>query len=65
MTKGKFAIFIDAENLFNWIKNDGPEKLLKELSTQGQVIVRRAYGKWTNNNFLKATKSSNAVDSYA
>ncbi|NLD91295.1 MAG: NYN domain-containing protein [Fibrobacter sp.] len=48
MTKEKFAIFIDAENLINWIKNDGPEKLLEELSTQGQVIVRRAYGKWTN-----------------
>jgi hypothetical protein len=34
MTKEKFTIFIDAENLINWIKNDGPEKQLEELSTQ-------------------------------
>jgi hypothetical protein len=50
MHKDKFAIFIDAENLISWIKDDGPAKLLDELSSSGQVIVRRAYGKWTNSN---------------
>ncbi len=59
MTKEKFAIFIDAENLINWIKNDGPEKLLEELSTQGQVIVRRAYGKWTNQNLSQLQENLN------
>jgi uncharacterized protein (TIGR00288 family) len=50
MNKDKFAVFIDAENLTSWIKDDGPAKLLKDLSSIGQVIVRRAYGKWTNSN---------------
>ena len=50
MNKDKFAVFIDAENLISWIKDDGPAKLLEELSSSGQVIVRRAYGKWTNSN---------------
>ncbi len=50
MNKNKYAIFIDAENLTSWIKEDGPSKLVKDLSSSGQVIVRRAYGKWTNSN---------------
>ncbi|NLD94956.1 MAG: NYN domain-containing protein [Fibrobacter sp.] len=52
-------MFIDAENLINWIKNEGPEKLLEELSTQGQVIVRRAYGKWTNQNLSQLQENLN------
>jgi hypothetical protein len=50
MNKEKLAVFIDAENLTSWIKDDGPAKLLEDLSSTGQVIVRRAYGKWTNPN---------------
>jgi len=46
----KVAVFLDAENLTHWMKNNGPEKLLSELSSIGQIIVRRAYGKWTNQN---------------
>lgn len=46
----KVAVFLDVENLTHWIKNNGPEKLLSELSSIGQIIVRRAYGKWTNQN---------------
>jgi uncharacterized LabA/DUF88 family protein len=52
MKSSKIAIFIDVENLTQWVKEDGPEKLLSELSSTGQVIVRRAYGNWTNQNLL-------------
>ena len=44
------AVFLDTENLTHWIKNNGPENLLSELSSIGQIIVRRAYAKWTNQN---------------
>ena len=44
MKSSKIAIFIDVENLTEWVKEDGPEKLLSELSSTGQIIVRRAYG---------------------
>ena len=47
---GKVAVFLDTENLTHWIKNNGPENLLSELSSIGQIIVRRAYAKWTNQN---------------
>lgn len=50
MEKSKIAVFIDAENLTQWLKNGGPEKLLSELSATGQIIVRRSYGKWTELN---------------
>ena len=48
----KIAIFIDVENLTQWVKEDGPEKLLSELSSTGQIIVRRAYGNWNNQNLF-------------
>lgn len=50
MEKSKIAVFIDAENLTQWLKSGGPEKLLSELSATGQIIVRRSYGKWTELN---------------
>ncbi len=50
MVRKKIAVFIDVENLTQWIKYGGPEKLLSELSSIGQIIVRRAYGNWTNQN---------------
>ena len=52
MKNSKIAIFIDVENLTQWVKEDGPEKLLSELSPTGQTIVRRAYGNWTNQNLF-------------
>jgi len=52
MKSSKIAIFIDVENLTQWVKEDGPEKLLSELSSTGQIIVRRAYGNWTNQNLF-------------
>jgi len=48
MENDRIAIFIDAENLSNWLKTGGAEVLLEELSTIGQTVVRRAYGIWTN-----------------
>lgn len=50
MERSKVAIFVDVENLTQWIKDGGTERLLSELSSIGQIIVRRAYGKWTNQN---------------
>lgn len=48
MIKTKIALFVDVENLVVWIKSNGPNLLLADLGAIGQVIVRRAYGKWTN-----------------
>ena len=48
MENNRIAIFIDAENVTNWLKKGGAELLLEELSTIGQTVVRRAYGIWTN-----------------
>jgi uncharacterized LabA/DUF88 family protein len=48
MSEEKVAIFVDTENLLPWIQSGGPERLLKEISSLGQAIVRRAYGKWTS-----------------
>jgi hypothetical protein len=47
LEKSKIAVFIDVENLTQWVKNDGTERLMADISTIGQVIVRRAYGVWS------------------
>jgi len=47
LAKSKVAIFIDVENLTHWVKDDGPERLMADISSIGQVIVRRAYGVWS------------------
>lgn len=44
----KIAIFIDVENLTKWVSEDGPEKLLDEICSIGQPVVRRAYGNWNS-----------------
>ena len=44
----RVAIFVDAENLTQWIKVGGLETLLEELSSIGTVVVRKAYARWTN-----------------
>lgn len=43
----RIAVFIDAENVTHWIKNDGMASLLNELKQLGQIIIRRAYGVWS------------------
>ena len=48
MERTKIAVFVDVENLTQWIKYGGPEEILSELSSIGQIIVRRAYGNWAN-----------------
>jgi hypothetical protein len=52
MLDEKVAIFVDTENLVGWIKSDGPERLLNEIGSFGQAIVRRAYGKWTSHHLI-------------
>lgn len=58
------AIFIDAENLTNWIKNDGVQSLMEELLPLGQIVVRKAYGKWSTPNLipLQATLNENGFE---
>jgi uncharacterized protein (TIGR00288 family) len=46
-TMDKVGIFVDVENLTQWIKQDGLEQLIEELTSMGAIIVRRAYAKWT------------------
>ncbi|MGI9278731.1 MAG: NYN domain-containing protein [Endozoicomonas sp.] len=48
MSRSKIAVFVDVENLTKWLKNKGPEQLVTELSSTGQLIVRKAYGNWNN-----------------
>lgn len=43
----RIAVFIDAENVTNWIKNDGVTLLIEERKQLGQIIIRRAYGVWS------------------
>jgi hypothetical protein len=61
MPKSKIALFLDAENLTHWIKNSGPEDLLADLSTSGQVITRRAYGVWSQPNMTQMQSSLNQM----
>ena len=49
---GEVALFVDAENLTEWLSRDGAEKLFSELAEYGAVIVRRAYGKWTSGGLM-------------
>jgi hypothetical protein len=48
MTAKNIAIFVDVENLTNWVKHCGPEYLMETLHDQGSVTVRKAYGNWSN-----------------
>ena len=50
MSDTHIAVFIDVENLTHWLKNKGLKKLMAELSATGQVIIRKAYGNWCNQN---------------
>ncbi|NOQ34942.1 MAG: NYN domain-containing protein [Methylococcaceae bacterium] len=43
----RIAVFIDAENVADWLKHDGVEFLAAELQDLGQIIIRRAYGVWS------------------
>jgi uncharacterized protein (TIGR00288 family) len=48
MDRLNIAVFIDVENLTQWLKHKGLEKLMAELSQSGQVVIRKAYGNWSN-----------------
>jgi len=49
-TLDRVGIFVDVENLTQWIKQDGLEQLIEELTSMGTIVVRRAYAKWTEPN---------------
>ena len=40
----RVAVFLDVENLSGWLKAGGGETLFAEAKQLGQVVVRRAYG---------------------
>jgi uncharacterized protein (TIGR00288 family) len=46
-TVDRVGIFVDVENLTQWVKQDGLEQLIEELTSMGAIIIRRAYAKWT------------------
>jgi len=46
----RIAVFVDAENVTNWIKHNGVRLLMEELNQLGQIIIRRAYGVWNKPN---------------
>ncbi len=46
-TVDRVGIFVDVENLTQWVKQDGLAQLIEELTAMGAIIVRRAYAKWT------------------
>jgi uncharacterized protein (TIGR00288 family) len=48
--ESRVAVFVDAENLTQWIKQGGLETLLEDLSSMGSVVVRKAYARWTSAN---------------
>lgn len=43
----RVALFLDVENLSGWLKSGGGQKLLAEANQLGQVVVRRAYGNFS------------------
>lgn len=53
MDKTKIAIFVDVENLTQWVKEDGLEKLVNDLSSEGRIVTRKAYGVWSSPHILK------------
>lgn len=61
LQKDKIALFIDAENLTKWIKEAGPEDLISDLGLSGQIITRRAYGVWSQQNLMPLQSSLNQL----
>jgi uncharacterized protein (TIGR00288 family) len=53
MDKTKIAIFVDVENLTQWVKEDGLEKLVNDLSEEGRIVTRKAYGVWSSPHIQK------------
>lgn len=42
------GIFVDAENVLNFLKDGGASELIKIAIEEGQPIVRKAFGDWSN-----------------
>jgi len=43
----RISVSIDAENVTSWIKQYGISQLLEELKSEGQLVIRQAYGVWS------------------
>jgi uncharacterized protein (TIGR00288 family) len=50
--ENRVAVFVNGENLTQWIKQGGLETLLEDLSSMGSVVVRKAYARWTSANMV-------------
>ena len=46
--ENNIAVFVDAENLTFWANNNGVTALMNDLQSKGQVVIRKAYGKWSS-----------------
>ena len=46
----RVAVFVDTENVAQWVKLGGLDTLLEELSSIGTVVVRKAHARWTSTN---------------
>ena len=46
------ALFIDAENI-SYTKLEG---IIEKISANGRIVVKRAYGDWTKNDFNEKVK---------
>jgi uncharacterized protein (TIGR00288 family) len=53
LSTDRVALFLDVENLSGWLKTGGGERLFSEATQLGQVVIRRAYG-----NFSQAAVSA-------
>ena len=61
MDKTKIAIFVDVENLTQWVKEDGLEKLVNDLSEEGRIVTRKAYGVWSSPHIQKLQSPLNRL----
>lgn len=61
MDKTKVAIFVDVENLTQWVKEDGLEKLVNDLSKEGRIVTRKAYGVWSSPHIQKLQSPLNRL----
>ncbi len=57
----RVAVFVDAENLTQWIKLGGLETFLEDLSSIGTVVVRKAYARWTNTSVVAHQSTLNRL----
>jgi len=55
------AIFIDTENLTQWVKSGQLSAFMKKLETHGRVEIRRAYARWSQPNVMNHQATLNEL----